>query len=335
MTGSPPRKPLVLITGFLGAGKTTLLRGLVADLSAQGLRADIILNDVANAEFDVATFDQESLHSVAGLGARCACCQSLDELMTLCRNAAQGDGDLLLIELNGTADPLSVIESFSALDGPIPFEPKLVSCVVDVRHWGTRGAWAAIERRQLEVAGLRVHSHTDAVGSDTLGKLDDALREVAPQCQVTTPEKLAQGLALEIHGQRAPVDLPDDAGRRMVDSGSPQSNRRAEDPVHRLSHKIECMRFSLPSKVRRVGIERLLAELPTTVLRAKALVKTVDEPGTRWLFERAGTEVAADPLPAPGFTEFPSSLMCVGVGLESPGIRASIRREFGFDASEL
>ena len=335
MSGSPLRKPLLLITGFLGAGKTTLLRSLVSDLSAQGIHADIILNDVANAEFDVATIDQSSLHSVVGLGASCACCQSLDELVALCRDAARGDGDLLLIELNGTADPLSVIDSFSALDGPIPFGPKLVLCVVDVRNWGTRGAWAAIERRQLEVAGLRIHSHTDSAGPDPRAELDDSLREVAPRCLETTPEKLAQALAQEINGQRDSEDIPEDAGRLVGGFDSQESTSSVEDPVHRLSHQIESMRLSLPSKVRRAGIERLLADLPTTVLRAKALVKTVDEPGTRWLFERTGTELAANPSAAPGFSDIPSSLMCVGVGLEAPGIFASIRREFGFDSSEL
>ena len=99
-------KPFLLITGFLGAGKTTLLRNLLHELGARNVKADVILNDFSNADIDVATLNPSLLSSVAPLAAGCACCDSLEELVQLCKTASNAKGDLLLVELNGTADPL-------------------------------------------------------------------------------------------------------------------------------------------------------------------------------------------------------------------------------------
>ena len=109
-----------MITGFLGAGKTTLLRNLLVQLHQREMLADVILNDFTNADIDVATLDGATLASVAPLAAGCACCDSLEELVLLCKAAASGKGDLLLIELNGTADPLALLETFTLLEKRLP-----------------------------------------------------------------------------------------------------------------------------------------------------------------------------------------------------------------------
>ena len=106
-------KPFLLITGFLGAGKTTLLRRLLHELNPRNIQADVILNDFSNADIDVASLNPSLLSSVEPLAAGCACCESLDELVQLCRKASIGKGDLLLVELNGTADPLVLLETFT------------------------------------------------------------------------------------------------------------------------------------------------------------------------------------------------------------------------------
>ena len=100
-------KPLLFITGFLGAGKTTLLRGLLDELKALNRTADVILNDFENAEIDASTLQGEAT-SIFPIAASCACCGSLEDLVKLCLAAQSSESDIMLIELNGTADPLPV-----------------------------------------------------------------------------------------------------------------------------------------------------------------------------------------------------------------------------------
>tara|TARA_B100000674_G_C37292882_1_gene668534 strand:+ start:228 stop:464 length:237 start_codon:yes stop_codon:yes gene_type:complete len=70
--------------------------------------------------------------------------------------------------------------------------------------------------------------------------------------------------------------------------------------------------------------------LPASVLRAKALVKTVEDPGSQWLFERCGREVSPSPLPVPAGTRIRSSLLCMGMNLDSAAIRMLVSEEFGY-----
>jgi len=72
----------------------------------------VILNDITNAQLDAASINTNHASSIVPLSASCACCESLEELMALCKTASSGKGDLLVLELNGTADPLAIIENF-------------------------------------------------------------------------------------------------------------------------------------------------------------------------------------------------------------------------------
>ncbi|HBM78980.1 MAG TPA: hypothetical protein DD438_12795 [Verrucomicrobiales bacterium] len=74
----------------------------------------------------------------------------------------------------------------------------------------------------------------------------------------------------------------------------------------------------------------MLRNLPGGVLRAKALVKTVEDPGSRWLFERCGREVSPSPIPVPSTSSVSSSLLCMGMDLDSAAIRLLVSEEFGY-----
>ena len=116
-------KPLLFLTGFLGAGKTTLLRALLNEYRESGRSADVILNDFENAELDASTLPPgaASIAPIAPIAASCACCDSLESLVELCLAAQKSEGDALFIELNGTADPLPLLETFTLLDKKMPF----------------------------------------------------------------------------------------------------------------------------------------------------------------------------------------------------------------------
>lgn len=325
------RKPLVLVTGFLGAGKTTLLRWLVEDFRQRGKTVDVILNDIENADLDAATIQNDAVRQLDAIAASCACCESLDELVSRCQAAAESASDILLIELNGTADPLSLLESFTLLEERLPFFPLLSICVVDARQWGRRGELTPLETRQAESARLRLLTHTEGVDSAALAEVEGRLQEVAPQSMAVNREQLSELLGrLEAARKKAAGgDLARDLDARQALEGS--SPRVGHDAVHALSHMVSGFQIVLPPKVRRLSIERLISKLPSGVLRAKALVRLVEEPGRYWLFERCGQDLPR-PLPIPPGLSPSPSLLCVGPRLDREILKGLVIREFGESA---
>jgi G3E family GTPase len=301
--------------------------GLLTGFSRREVMADVILNDVSNADLDAASIDQGQAASVAALSASCACCESLDELVALCKTAAGSRGDLLLIELNGTADPLVLVETFSLLKEDLLFYPIVQICVIDVRYWGKRGKLNRLERRQMEGAGMYLLSHTNNSGNLDIREVASEINNEYPESLEVTAKQFLDAFLCEgrllynkagqlCHGSKVAWH---DAGSSDLNAGE----------VHLLSHQVESCQFSLPSRVRRIAIERLLSKLPIAVLRAKALVKTVEEPGMRWLFQRSGSEVSPSPIPVRGGSTLPASLLCVGWGLDKDEIRGLVIDEFG------
>ena len=76
-----------------------------------------------------------------------------------------------------------------------------------------------------------------------------------------------------------------------------------------------------------------LAALPPDVIRAKALVTVVGEPGVRRLFERVGLELMGDPLEVPISQKVPATGICIGPDLDPIEILALAIREFGAECS--
>lgn len=318
-------KPLLFVTGFLGTGKTTLLRELILEMKARGFCADVILNDFANAEIDATTLDS-SVATIAPIAASCACCESLDELVELCKTAAAAEGDFLLIELNGTADPLSLLEAFTLLESKIPFFPRMQVCTIDVRLWGLRGDLGALEIRQLETAAFWRPTHLDEVGEDSLSKVRAEVAESNPYVEERSVQQLADDLEKELGKKSHRIE---EEGTSIPAALDDAERARQRDIVHRLSHRFSGVQVTLPGRVRRRSIERLIANLPPWILRAKALVKLVEEPGSRWLFERSGSDPVFPPIEVPGISSLAPSLVCIGAKLDPEEIEDLVRQQFG------
>lgn len=292
----------------------------------------MILNDITNAELDAASINTNHASSIVPLSASCACCESLEELMALCKTASSGKGDLLVLELNGTADPLAIIENFSLLKDSLPFSPMMQICMVDVRKWGNRDQLTPIEKRQMEASSLHFLSYTDLASEDDITRVENHIKDQFPQSQRITKERLAKALisCTQKSGENiSELDLS------TINVGEfCGSDRGHHDEVHLLSHQVKGCQVSLPPKVRNLSMERLLKKLPKEVLRAKALVKVIEQPGSRWLFERVGNEISPSPISVSDITNLSSSLLCIGLDLDALKIKQLVSDEFGY-ASEL
>ena len=327
-------KPLLVVSGFLGAGKTSFLRQILAALDRTKFYTDVILNDFANAEIDTATLQESSATTVSPIAAGCACCESLDELVALCEAAKRSTADLLILELNGTADPLALLESFTLLEERLPFFPRLQVCVIDARHWGRRNNFALLEQRQLETAGFWALTHSEKVSHSRLTEVRSSLAKNAPNSLETNALQILQTLTAHIEGSPNETGTK---GKLTVSTGLLASDefktagtpRTLSDAPHKLSHHFTGYNARLPLKVRTVSILRLLGRLPEWVLRAKALVKLVEQPGCRWLFERVGTEVVPHPMPIQNIHNSSSSMLCIGPRLDTRALDRLVAREFG------
>ena len=158
------------------------------------MKADVILNDIANAQLDAASINTNHASSIVPLSASCACCESLEELMALCKTASSGKGDLLVLELNGTADPLAIIENFSLLKDSLSFSPMMQICMVDARKWGNRDQLTPIEKRQMEASSLHFLSYTDLATEDDITRVENLIEDQFPQSQRITKERLSKAL---------------------------------------------------------------------------------------------------------------------------------------------
>ncbi|MBL9155177.1 MAG: GTP-binding protein [Verrucomicrobiales bacterium] len=315
-------KPLLLITGFLGAGKTTLLRGLLQRLHARGLAADVILNDYENAAIDAATL-REGLASLAPISASCACCDSLGGLLQLCQAAGNSRGDLVLIELNGTADPLPLLETFTLLESRLGLWPRWQIGVVDARHWGRRGSLEPLEWRQIETATHWQLTHESGLPHNLCDSLAQSVADLNPHATRTDPDQLADALT-----QAIGMD-PASSGKNRLFRFRPADEKADRHPVQHLTHAFTGVQVPLGGRFRENQVRQFLEALPEVVIRAKLLTRLTERPGARWLFERTARHPVPEPVDVPDIEHVPSSLVCIGPDLDPEAIRALATAHFG------
>ena len=307
-------KPLLFITGFLGAGKTTLLRALLDELSKVGRTADVILNDFENAEIDASTLHERAA-SIYPIAASCACCDSLDDLVKLCLATQNSKGDVLLIELNGTADPLPLLETFTLVEEKLPFLPRWQVGVVDARHWGQRDEFAPLEQRQVETASHWMTAHTEELAEAEIDRVSQSVSKVNPFGRKVDAMQLAADLASE--GKALP-NGPENATVHRLARGTSRTG-------HSLAHRLTGYQIPLPGRYRRNQVIDLLEALPDEVVRAKAMVEIEESPDVRWLFQRTGRDPVDKPVEVANLSRTPASLVCVGPCLAPESLRALVR----------
>lgn len=311
-------RPMILLSGFLGAGKTTLLRELLGLLPSHQVSADVILNDYENADLDAETL-QEKVASIAPLSASCACCSGLDDLVNLAITARETRSDVLLIELNGTADPIPLLETFTLLEPKLKFRPRWQVAVIDGRNFGQRGDYNELEIQQLQTASHYILSHTDSISKARREEVQSQVQHLNPHASRTTVGRLSTSLATAV-ADSGPLVLP-----HKKQNSSKQPRKRG----HHLAHSFTGFRFLLPAQVRTEQMTDWLVSLPETVIRTKALVTVVEKPECRKLFERVGLDFIPEPTEVPIIGKVPPSAILIGPKLEPEELLLHAQEHFG------
>lgn len=301
-------RPCVLISGFLGAGKTTFLRNTLKHLAKNEVEADVILNDYANAEIDSESL-RDHADSVKALAASCACCEGMEFLNDLVIETTQTSHDVLLVELNGTADPLPILESFTLMEDKFQLHPRWHVCVIDARSYGRRAHYNRLELLQLETASHYYISHADEVDAERLDKVRKKVQKRTPAAEEIELESFLATLTLMAQRKKKMVANGTSAGE------GEQSPQVSLNPEHQLAHEFTACQFLLPEPIDPDLITAWFKSLPENVMRAKALV-TPDNQEKRLLFERIGMQMPPKPYSVSIRNTVPSSAVLIGPDLD-------------------
>jgi len=312
-------RPMLMLTGFLGAGKTTLLRSILDELSRREHLADVILNDRENARLDRETL-RDHAASVAALTGSCVCCEGLDELYDMILKVSKSTHSVLLIELNGTADPLPLQESFTLLEAKFHLHPRWQVCVIDARHFGKRSHFRELEKLQLETASHYYISHSADLSTEAEMELLETIKAINPSASQTSSTMLAEALSNAIsknRGHSAPripvqVTRNDSVSPKAFSTSLPKPHLHHR---HQVAHEFTGCNIVFPDPVEASHVTTWLEQLPESVIRAKALLTLDSDPDCRFLYERVAMKISHNPIPVRHISKVPCSGLFIGPDL--------------------
>jgi len=190
-------RPMLMFTGFLGAGKTTLLRELLDLLADEKIQSDVILNDRENAYIDKATLKDHAAE-IKALTGSCVCCEGFHDLMNMIMQVSETQHDVMLLELNGTADPVPLQESFTLLESKFCLRPRWQVCVIDARHFRKRRKYNDLESLQLETASHYYISHRSGLTEEEEQQVERVIKGINNRATRTTASELTEAIVQAI-----------------------------------------------------------------------------------------------------------------------------------------
>lgn len=284
MTETPPI-PLVILSGFLGAGKTTLLRNLLERFRQDAVTPHVVINDYRNALVDASQL-KGLARNVVPISGTCVCCDSREDLLDTLATLTCGPDSVLLLEANGTADLVELVEMLSAERRIRRYSLPVQVGVVDAKRWQKRYWNNALEAAQMKTAGHIVITRREEVSEKRWLEVQEDLRALNPRARLVTELDVH---ALVVALVRQAVDLP---RRRFTPSPHlPGRTLPVPDPVHHHQHHhhlhhFASMELKLPDLVSRSGLETFLRELPAEVVRAKGVACFPGSPPQAVLFQK-------------------------------------------------
>ena len=309
---STKARPMVMFTGFLGAGKTTFLRHLLIELNALNILADVILNDRENAYIDKYTLEDHAA-KVKALTGSCVCCEGFGALIDMVADASVTPHEVLLLELNGTADPVPLQESFTLLESRFSLWPRWQVCIIDPRNFGQRDRFNDLENLQLETASHYYLTRNEELSSEEECRIKEQIRTINPLATSTTPLDLARHIAQSIKiNALGTVVGPSvkKAGYIPVDFAPTRQDSR-----HQLAHEFTGCQVSIPIPLKQFQVLEWLDQLPVSVIRAKALVHLETDPHRLYLYERVGLVTSTEPVTVAIQTVRPCSGIFIGADI--------------------
>lgn len=191
-------RSILLLTGVPGSGKTTFLHALIRELVAREHHAAISLIDQKNAPID-----KKAMHEDTATIASSAYGDGINKLCKVALTSSKSKQSSLLFEINGTADPIPLLENLIQLELNFHLHPRWLVCVIDSRHFGKCDHFDQSERIQLEAASHYYLSHSSRLTEAQKLQLEKKLKAINPRASRATASSLAEGLSQAIQQNRA------------------------------------------------------------------------------------------------------------------------------------
>lgn len=276
--------PLVVIVGFLGSGKTTFLKSLLPALKSQSVTPRVIINDYQNAGVDaeqLRAFTEE----IRAISGDCVCCGSREELVASLESFQHTPGSIAVVETNGTTDAEQLIEMLSLEPGLEKFTLPIQISLIDGKRWQKRFWHNALEREQARTAAHVIISRQDMVDEKRVEEVKVSLREHKVRGQISEVVTVAAELAKVV--ARASIV----SARLIEKAGCGCDHDHCEHEGHSHHHHHQDSHFSsielaLPEQVKKSDFTAFLRGLPDEVIRAKGLVRFVEEPEEFFVFQK-------------------------------------------------
>ena len=243
-----------IVTGFLGSGKTTLL----AHVLQHGLRGKpvaVIMNEIGEVGIDGTVITGLSaVEKMVELSSGCICC-SIDDYRF----------DLAIQEIIETAKPHLIIIESTGLADPEPLAYRVknsglgldaVITVVDAANLERHLGEAEVARAQIEAADFLVVNKTDLVDTGGLARVEKRLARMNARAErLRTVRGAVESEVLFATG---------------VATYRESARSRSE---HLHTDGIASFLYRTARPLRQDAFERLLARLPSDILRAKGIVR--------------------------------------------------------------
>lgn len=294
--------PLTLLGGYLGAGKTTLINDLL-EQSAQ--RIAVLVNDFGAVNIDaklVRTARSDSIELVNG----CLCCSLRDSVAeTLQPLAGSGDFDRVVVEVSGVGNPAK-LAPWQGFPGFAPGGLVVCADAGAISRQLRDGFIGDTVLAQLRTAELVLLAKTDLLPEAKVEQAAQLVGEVAPQAAMLASPYGADRIA----------GLERWFGARRDEAGAPEPPAEANHPFASL-----VLRGTRP--VDRTRLERVLAECPQVLQRAKGFLRLDESPQRRTLVQYSGSGLTLEDCGVwPGAEE--PQLVLIAAGERAEDVLAGI-----------
>lgn len=267
--------PITVIAGFLGCGKTTLLNKLLK--ADHGLRIAVMVNDFGAINVDSSLVVQQT-DTVISLSNGCICCNVQNDLVAALEGVLKGAGrfDHILVEASGVSDPARIAHVTRYPEFKDRMHLNMILSLVDVAQFTALDEETRhLAREQLDAADIAILNKCDL---SEQGERDEFRKEwlfKTSRIIETTYSDLNWRLLLaDITHENISSSLPSLNATDLFETDSFESN--------------------LPLNIK--AFRALVANFPTSLLRAKGLIKSREFPDQPVLFQMVGRRAEYEKL---------------------------------------
>jgi G3E family GTPase len=273
-TPTPVPTPVTVLTGFLGSGKTTLLNHILAH--AEGRRIAVLVNDFGAINIDarlIVSVDDDRI----ALSNGCICCTIRDDLVgALLKLLTESPGpEHVIIEASGVSEPMGIAETLfqPELEPFIAIDAMIAIC--DVANYATLDFDnSEMVLRQVAVADIVLLNKVDLATPTAVEAARADMSLAAPHARLIESEHARLPMVLLFGPRPAHVRL----------SAQQLTNHHHDDH----SARFESWSWTHDQPLQLDAFMRFVKELPTSIYRAKGILRLAEEPDQEAVFQLVG-----------------------------------------------